>query len=462
MLGVGTIIGSMAWIIHGPMIARAGTAAALTAWATAGILTIPLALILMELSSMFPSAGGPYVYKYYALKRLVPGAGELIGFMTGWLFWAAITVGLACMGNGMANMLSACFWPNSTSPIWFGPAAIVALYGSAMSLNFMPVSRASRVNTVFTFMKFVMAAVFVLLVAGHAKGDAISTLQMSNPSGGSDFFANVSSVLMLALAGFSLLEASGCTSSETEDASRNVPRAVILSLLTVTAIYLGMCFCVSIASPFVLSPDKTTLLVPGTHFQATCPSLAGMLGGPVCGSLFTACVVSSIFGCAFGAVLSVARVSFSMAETKLFPEQFSRLDPVTRVPRYALWFQFWCITLIGVLANLLAYTRIVPDAYAFLGETFGFMYAFVAMLYGVCVVSLRYTDPHMKRPFRIGKTGNLQVWLMAIITFAIWAFAAICCTNWTHQLTGVAVLLAGVPIYLHYKKHNSAKDGSPQ
>ncbi len=64
MVGVGSIIGSMAWLMHGPMLARAGTLPCILAWTIAAIATIPLAMILMELSSMFPDAGGPYVYKY--------------------------------------------------------------------------------------------------------------------------------------------------------------------------------------------------------------------------------------------------------------------------------------------------------------------------------------------------------------------------------------------------------------
>src|SRR5580704_16574068 len=68
-LGVGAIIGSMAWLFHPIMIARAGTLPSITAWILAGIATIPAALILAELSSMFPTAGGPYIYKYFALKR---------------------------------------------------------------------------------------------------------------------------------------------------------------------------------------------------------------------------------------------------------------------------------------------------------------------------------------------------------------------------------------------------------
>ncbi len=86
MMGVGSIIGSWAWLMHAPMLARAGPVASMAAWVIAAILSLPLVLILMELASMFPTAGGPYVYKYYALKRLIPGMGELLGFLTGWLF----------------------------------------------------------------------------------------------------------------------------------------------------------------------------------------------------------------------------------------------------------------------------------------------------------------------------------------------------------------------------------------
>ena len=59
MLGVGAIIGSYAWLVHGPMIARAGPLAATSAWLVAALMTFPSAFILAELSSMFPTAGGP-------------------------------------------------------------------------------------------------------------------------------------------------------------------------------------------------------------------------------------------------------------------------------------------------------------------------------------------------------------------------------------------------------------------
>ncbi|MBS1990534.1 MAG: amino acid permease [Cyanobacteria bacterium SZAS LIN-3] len=453
MLGVGSIIGSMAWLMHAPMLARAGPAACMTAWLIAGTLSLPLALILMELASMFPTAGGPYVYKYYALKRLVPGMGEMLGFLTGWLLWIAILVGIACMSNGLTNMLAGIIWGSAqASPIWFGPVLITTLFGVTTALNFLSIADATKAGIVFSIMKIGMAAGFALLVFSSGHWSLANALTTVSPAGCKDFGTNVTSVLMLALAGFSFLEVSGCTSSETDHAQQSVPRAVFLTLLSITAIYIAMCFCISISSPFTLSADKSTLVVPGTAIQATCPAVAGLVGGTVFGSIFTGCVIASIVGCGFTVLLAIARISYSMAETKLFPAQFAHLDAKTGVPTYSLWFQFWCVTILGIAANLAARSGFFPDAYAFLGDTFGFMYAFVAVLYGVCVVSLRYTDPDMERPFRVGRSGNVLVWIMALITIGIWGYAALGCVQWAAQLTGVVITLSGVPIYYYYKR----------
>lgn len=459
MLGVGSIIGSMAWLMHGPMLARAGAAASLVAWLIAGILAVPLALILMELASMFPTAGGPYVYKYYALKRLVPGMGELLGFLTGWLFYVGILVGLSCMSCGLTNLLASEIWGSpALSPLWFGPLVIISLFSFTTGLNFLPVARASKANDLFTFLKFGMAIGFAALVL-TSKGWSLNyVLSPASPAGNTDFFQNVTSVLMLAMVGFSFMEVSGCTSSETVDSRHSVPRAIFLTLLSVGAIYISMCFCIGMASPYVLTADKTALVVPGTTIQANCPALAGYIGGALTGKLFTGCVFLSIIGCGFTALLGVARVAYSMAETGLFPKQFASLHVSTRVPTYCLLFQFWCVTIIGLAANYLARTKVFPDAYAFLGDTFGFMYAFVAMLYGLCLVSLRYTDPRLERPFRVGKKGNWEAWLYAIITSAVWGYAAIGCVGWQQQLTGLIIAASGIPIYYYYKRINQSDE----
>lgn len=452
MLGVGSIIGSMAWLFHGPMIARAGALGSLTAWVVATIMMIPLVLILMELSSMFPSAGGPYIYKYYALKRLVPGLGELLGFLTGWLFWICLIVGLACMSNGLSNLLAANIWgTTANSPVWFGPLIIFALFAVTTCLNLQKVGSAARLNNLFTLMKLAMAIGFGVLVAISPTASVANAFQPLAPTGSDNLLVNVSAVLMLALAGFGGIEMATCTSSETKDARRTVPRCVFMTLLTVGFIYAAMCIAVSSASPLVLSPDKSTMIVAGTAVQANCPSIAGLVGGSIWGTIFTAAVVASIVGCGFSCLLGNARVAYSMAKTGLFPDRFARLDEKTKVPRYALWFQFLCLTTIGVTANLMSRTGVFPDAYTFLAEVFGFLYAFIALLYGVCAISLRYTDPDMPRPFRIGANGHFLLWVLTLLTVSIWGYAAFGCVGWTHQFAGALIIAAGIPVYAYYR-----------
>lgn len=464
MLGIGSIIGSMAWLFHGPMIARAGTLASAIAWIIAALCTLPLCLIVMELASMFPAAGGPYVYKYYALKRLNPNLGELFGFLTGWLFWVGWIVALACMSNGLVNMLSSSIWGSAhTSPIWFGPVIIVALFGFNTVANFQSVDKSAGINNLFSLLKFAMAIAFIALVFFSPSSSIPRVFAIASPSGTTDIIKNVLSVIMFALSGYAGLEMTGCTSSETKNPQKTVPLAMILTLVAVATFYTSMSVSISAAAPYVMTANKSNMIIAGTHaagsdILATCPAVAGYLGGQIWGIVFTACVVASIVGCGFGNLLGLSRVGYSMAKTGLFPVQFAELDEHTKVPKYSLIFQFWCLCIIGIGANLLSASGVFPDAYTFLAETFGVIYAFVAMLYGVCAIILRYTDPLMPRPFRVGKQGNMLLWYLAIFTTAVWGYASFGCTSISNQLAALLIFLAGIPIYSFYRLRTSRHD----
>ena len=451
MLGVGGIIGSMAWLFHSYMIARAGALASVSAWMLAGLVFLPVTLILAELSSMFPAAGGPYLYKYYALKRLIPKQGELFGFLTGWLFWVCLIVGYACMGNGLANLVATSIWGNpSASPVWFGPAIIFSLFFAATAANQMHVSKVTSINNLFTIMKFGMALGFGALVLSMPT-TSFSNLMHTNGALGTNFFVNLASVMTLAIGGFGGIELVACASSETANAQTSVPKSMMLTLISVAFIYAGMCAAVAIASPYVLSPDQSAALIPGTTISATVPGVTTFLMGKSWGQCATALVIASIVGCALGGLLACARIGYSMAHTGLFPKQFGTLSETTAVPSYSLWFQCGCLLVVGIGANILSRFGVFPDAYSFLGETFSFMYILLVVLYGASLISLRYTDPQLPRPFRIGASGNGLAWLMALSTVVIFGYIAFGCTKWMYQLAGFLILAAGIPVYGYYR-----------
>jgi len=451
MLGVGGIIGSMAWLFHSYMIARAGALAAVSAWILAGFAFLPVTLILAELSSMFPAAGGPYLYKYYALKRLLPRQGELFGFLTGWLFWVCLIVGYACMGNGLANLVATTIWGSpGASPVWFGPAIIFSLFFAATAANQMQVSKVTGINNIFTVMKFGMALVFGALVLSMPT-TSFSNLMHTSGALGTNYFVNLLSVMTLAIGGFGGIELVACASSETANAQSNVPKSMMLTLISIALIYAGMCAAVAIASPYVLSPDQSAALVPGTTFAATVPGVTAFLAGKNWGQFATALVIASIVGCALGGLLACARIGYSMAHTGLFPKQFGTLSERNAVPSYSLWFQCGCLLVVGIGANILCRFGVFPDAYSFLGETYSFMYIMLVVLYGASLISLRYTDPQLPRPFRIGASGNGLAWLMALVTVLIFGYIAFGCTKWIYQLAGFLILAAGIPVYGYYR-----------
>ena len=453
MLGVGGIIGSMAWLFHSYLIARAGPLCAVVAWLLGALAFVPVTLILAELSSMFPAAGGPYLYKYYAFKRLFKTNGELLGFLTGWLFYACLLAGYACMSCGLVNLLAGHLYGGvEKSPIWFGPLVIVGLFTATTAINLLQVGKATMLNNVFTVLKFVMVIAFGWVVAKASTSSITHLLNPCNLSGQSNVFANLAGILTVTIGGYGGIELVACTSSETKEAKRSVPRAMFLTLASVAFIYAGICGGIGLASGWTLSPDKTTCLVPGTKLAATFPGVIEFIAGSFWGRVAAACVISSIVGCAIAGLLAMARIGYSLACTGLFPRHFAHLDERTGVPSYSLWFQFIGLCTIGLTAFFLSRCGVLPDAYSFLAETFCFMYLFVLLLYGISLMILRYTDPDMPRPYRIGTRGNWLAWLITLVATGLFGFVAFGCTKPIYQLGGLIILLSGLPIYAYFKR----------
>lgn len=451
MIGVGSLIGSMVWIIHGPMIARAGVYGTLSTWALAAMMTVPTALIVAELASMYPASGGPYIYKYIAFKKVAPQYSDFLGFSTGWLYWICMTTGIACAAAGITAVLEPAFFENSkNSPNWFGSIVALVLFTTTTWLNLIKIKLAARLNNIFTIIKVMMAVVFCYLVYSAPTTDWSNLIQnASTTQSKAGFFSGVASILMLALVAFSGLEVVACTSSETENPRTSVPKAIFKTLLLVSIIYLLLTFTVAVADVYEIKND--TLFFKNSNTSITCSSLAGKLGGLYWGNLMTAGIVFSIIATCFNALRANVRIAFSMAETKLFPSLFSKLTK-NGVPKNALWLQCVCTTIVAIVADILARTGLCLDAYTFLGEVFGFLYSFLATLYGVSLIILRYKEPDHIRPFRVGKNGNTLAWCMVIVSILIYSFAAFVCTAWIHQLSAVIILLSGLPIYFFYKK----------
>src|ERR1700737_4223790 len=93
MVVVGSMIGSGIFIVSADITRNVGSAGwLLLVWVLTGLLTLTAALSYGELSSMYPKAGGQYVY-------LKESFNPLVGFLYGWSFFAVIQTGsIAAVG----------------------------------------------------------------------------------------------------------------------------------------------------------------------------------------------------------------------------------------------------------------------------------------------------------------------------------------------------------------------------
>src|SRR6478609_1317913 len=168
MIVAGSMIGSGIFIVSTEMSTYLGSSGWLIlAWVLTGFLTLTAAVSYGELSSMFPKAGGQYVYLREAFNPLT-------GFLYGWSFFAVIQTGtIAAVGVAFSKFAAYIFPPLSENNILFkiGDFSISAAQLVSLVLvvfltyvNTRGVKEGKLIQTTFTLAK--LLALFGLIVFG--------------------------------------------------------------------------------------------------------------------------------------------------------------------------------------------------------------------------------------------------------------------------------------------------------
>lgn len=283
-----------------------------------GVLMIAVAAMMGELAGYFDRAGGPVVYVSAAF-------GPFAGFQIGWLYYLARAGAFAANTNVLVTYLSA-YAPIGDGALRIGFIAVLVVL--LVAINVAGVKSAVRTLNVVTVLK--LAPLMVLTGWGlFAFADAIPAPSLpANPGA----LGGISLVLIYAFVGF---EAATLTSGETRDAKRAVPRALIFTVLGMTAFY----FLIQLAYVAIMqgqAPDGAPLA-----------AAAAMLTGPWGAAAITLAAVVSISGNLFSVMLTAPRVTFAMAEVGSLPRWFGAVHARFATPANS-------ILALGVLAGVLA------------------------------------------------------------------------------------------------------------
>jgi APA family basic amino acid/polyamine antiporter len=439
MAVIGGIIGSGIFLTPAIVAARVGTAPlSLAAWILGGVVALLGAFIYGELAARVPRVGGGYAY-------LRDAFGSLPAFLYAWALLLIVATGaIAAVAFTFASYAGVLFGlPEGVLP-YLATGVIVAL----TALNYIGVRPAAWTQNVFTLLK--LAALAALIAAGlllpvAAAAPHPMATPLRPPAGFGPIALALATAFVPVLFTYGGWQQTNFIAEELVEPERNLPRALVLGVIAVVAVYL-------LANLAYLRALGVTGLG-----QSTAPAADTMTAvlGPRGRTLISVGILASTFGFLDLVIMVSPRVYQAMAADGLFFRSFARLHPRFRTPGTAIIAQ-------GIWASALLATKTYGQLLDWV--TFADWIFFGATAATLIVHRRRDRARKAERPgtamdegevqkvaagagrgFRLpGYPGSLILFLLA----AAYVVAGSARSNPVNALRGALLLTAGVPVFL--------------
>jgi amino acid transporter len=321
----GSIIGS-GWLFGAQSALVAAGPAAIISWVIGAVAIFLLALTHAELGGMWPVAGGTARFPHYAF-------GGAAGASFGWFSWLqAATVApievLAMITYGQHYSFASDWMKTSsggTSVLTAkGIVAAVVLMAIFTSINFLGIRKLAHTNSAATWWKVgvPLLTIFVLAIVNF-HGSNFTAADGFNPFGAKGVLAAVStSGIIFALLGF---EQADQLAGESARPKRDIPRAVILSVIIGAVIYIAL----QIVFIGALPADQIGhSWAHGAYTTMTGPfaQLATLVGvGWLAAILYVDAIISP-GGTGLIYTTSSSRVSYGLSKNGYFPTVYEATD----------------------------------------------------------------------------------------------------------------------------------------
>ncbi|MBU3678974.1 MAG: amino acid permease [Candidatus Kapabacteria bacterium] len=467
MIVAGSMIGSGVFLVSADIARSVGSPGMLlVVWLVTGLLTMIAALSYGELAGLLPHAGGQYVYLREAF-------GPLAGFLYGWTLFTVIQTGtIAAVAMAFAKYTSAVFPGVGETHILIsaGGFSINAAQAFAIlsiialtALNARGVSLGKLVQNTFTTTKIV--SVVALATAGIVYGlsngtlasalgslwtDGVSSaVPMLTPDQQTSYgFASRYGMPFLAIVAVSMVGSVFSSdawnnitfaASEVKSPERTIPRALIMGVALVTALYLLTNLAYISVMPIGGSPDAPTSLGRGIAFATNDrvgAAAADVIFGPSGGLIMAVLIMISTFGCNNGIILSGSRAYYAMANDGMFFRKAATLNrngaPAASLWMQAVWASALCLS--GKYGDLLDYV------------VFAVLIFYVLTILGI--FRLRTTRPDAPRPI---KAVGYPVLPALYIVLALTICVCLLIYKPNYSWPGLLIVASGVPVYMVWR-----------
>ncbi|GGO82246.1 amino acid transporter [Wenjunlia tyrosinilytica] len=426
MISIGATLGTGIFVVLGEAVPKAGPAVVIS-FVVAGLTALFSALSYAELAGSIPVSGSSYSYAYATM-------GELVAWVCGWCLMLEYGVSVAAVAVGWGEYLNELLDgtigatipaalagpPGSGGGVFNLPALLVVLIAMALLLG--GARESARANTVMVVVK---TAALLLFCAVAFTGIKAGNYTPFMPLGMAGVSA-AGATLFFSYIGF---DAASTAGEEAKNPQRDMPRAIMLSLGIVTALYCLVAVVAVGASPWKDFADSEAGLSA---------ILQDVTGQNIWAVLLAVGAVVAIASVVLTVLYGQTRILFTMSRDGLVPKVFSKVDPRTGSPRANT-------VIVSAFCGLLA--AFVPLGELADATSIGTLFAFG--LVNIAVIVLRRSRPDMKRGFRVPFSP-----VTPLIGFGlcVWMTASLEPVTWVAFLGWMAV---GLVIYFTYSRRRS-------
>ena len=375
-------------------------------WVLGALLALCDGLVWAELGAAMPKAGGTYHY----LRQIYPGrAGRMLSFLFLFqlCFSAPLSIASGCIG---LSQYATYLWPRFaehttthivhlgeySAAISVGPTTLIAIAAVLLAVVLLyrnlAKMRSLSAFLLATVLLTIGWAVLTGLLHGHIRqvfDFAPGAFQLNR-----GFFTGLGSAMLIATYDYWGYYNVTFLGGEARDPGRTIPRAVLISIAIVAALYLALNVSILAVLP---SAQLLALQNIGmrrallSQFMQTAysPSLGAYMG-QVLGKVAAVLVMVTAFASVFALLLGYSRIPFAAAREGGFFAVFGKLHPTRNFPHVSLLALAGvaCVACFFSLGDVVAALVVIRILLQFLLQHVG-------------VMVLRRTQPNLPRPFRM-------------------------------------------------------------
>ena len=381
MFSVGSIVGTGIFVILGEVIPKAGPAVILS-FVLAAITCAFSALAYAELAGSIPVSGSSYSYTYATM-------GEIVAWVVGWCLMLEYGVSVAAVAVGWGQYLNeflstfglqipAAFAnpPGESGGVFNIPAVLVVVMCGFLLIR--GASESAKVNTIMVFLKIGVLIFFCAIAFTAFNGSNFSPFL---PLG----IAGVSAAAGQVFFSYIGFDAASTAGEEAKNPRRDLPRAILGSLVIVTILY------VVVAVAAIGARGGSASQWEGQDSEAVLAGIArDVTGSNWAPAIIAIGAVVSIFSVVLVTMYGQTRILFAMGRDGLLPSKFNKVNPRTQTP------VFNTITMMILISILAAFVPLGQLAEA---TSIGTLFAFILVNFGV--IALWVAHPDIPRTFRV-------------------------------------------------------------